>query len=160
MMAESPYRVVFDCNVYFQALISAEGPSAKCLVVAARGEVSLFCSEQTLDELCDVARRSDLRRKFRITDDRLTRLVEVIRAAAFFLDDVPRQFDSPRDPDDAHYVNLALAAKAKYVVSRDNDLLALMDAGRPEGREFRQRFPSLEIIEPQTLLRELNGMKQ
>ncbi len=158
-MPDSPYRVVFDCNVYFQSLVSAEGPAAKCIVVAARGEVSLFCSEHTLVELCDVARRSALRAKFNITEDRLGRLLETVREIAIFLDSVPDLYQCPRDPDDAHYVNLALAATAKYVVSRDHDLLALMDISRPEGRDFRRRFPSLEIIEPQTLIRELSRTK-
>lgn len=57
-------------------------------------------------------------------------------------------------------MNLALAARAKYVVTRDNDLLALMDESRPEARQFAKLFGSLRIIEPQTLLRETSPMKR
>jgi len=39
---------------------------------------------------------------------------------------------------------------AKYLVSRDNDLLDLM-----QDETFRQRFPGLVILDPVTLLGEL-----
>lgn len=42
-------RVVFDCNVYFQALIAPSGPAGECLSAAARSEVQLFLSEETID---------------------------------------------------------------------------------------------------------------
>jgi predicted nucleic acid-binding protein len=59
-----------------------------------------------------------------------------------------------RDPDDSHYVNLALAADAKLIVSRDRDLLDLMDNSIPEGLDFQGRFPSLRILDPVAFLRE------
>ena len=67
----------------------------------------------------------------------------------------PETFVYERDPDDAHYVNLALAADAKLIVSRDKDLLDLMDQAKPEGRDFHTRFPTVRILDPVSFLREL-----
>lgn len=38
-------RVVFDCNVYFQALISPAGPAGRLFALAAVQLVELFVSE-------------------------------------------------------------------------------------------------------------------
>jgi uncharacterized protein len=65
-----------------------------------------------------------------------------------FLDSVPHVFDYPRDPKDAHYIDLALVAHAKLIVSRDKDLLPLRDAATAEGRDFIRRFPALSILTP------------
>jgi len=82
--------------------------------------------------------------------------LESIAEIATTLVDVPAVFEFPRDPNDAHYVDLALAAQAKLIVSRDLDLLSLGDPSTPEGREFRARFPDLEILTPSELLRLLD----
>ena len=50
--------------------------------------------------------------------------------------DVPKIFTLERDPKDEIYINLALFTGATYVVSRDNDLLDLMDEQKPGGKEF------------------------
>lgn len=60
-----------------------------------------------------------------------------------------------RDPDDAHYVNLALAADARLILSRGKDLLDLMDSTKPEAAEFQKRFPTLRILNPVGFLREV-----
>jgi len=57
----------------------------------------------------------------------------------------------PRVP----YINLAIAARADYFVSRDNDILALGDLERPEGRHFHDRFPQLNIVDPIAFLRDI-----
>ncbi len=78
-----------------------------------------------------------------------------IEIVATLLAGFPETFTYQRDPDDAHYVNLALAADAKLIVSRDNDLLDLMDATKPEAAEFQTRYPSLRILSPVGFLREV-----
>jgi predicted nucleic acid-binding protein len=59
-------------------------------------------------------------------------------------------FSLPRDPKDAPYVDLAVASNAGYLVSRDKDLLELM-----QDEAFRRRFPNLKILEPVSFLREI-----
>ena len=63
----------------------------------------------------------------------------------------------PIDPDDSHYVNLALHAEAGVIVSRDKHLLNLMDAARKEAQEFMAQFPAIRVIDPVELLQELEG---
>jgi putative PIN family toxin of toxin-antitoxin system len=150
-----PLRVVFDCNVYFQALISPAGPSGRCMDLALQGRVTLFASPFALRELRETAAAPELRQKFRYDDQRIAALIENIEKIAHFVAEVPERFVYPRDPDDAHYINLALATESRYVVSRDNDLLHLTDPRTPEGREFLQRFPHLRVVQPPELLAEV-----
>jgi predicted nucleic acid-binding protein len=61
--------------------------------------------------------------------------------------DVPAFFSLPRDPDDAIYVDLAAATKAGFIVSRDNDLLELM-----QNQTFKKAYPNLTVIAPTDFL--------
>ena len=69
---------------------------------------------------------------------------------------VPAVFEFPRDPTDAHYVDLAIAAHAKLIVSRDLDLLSLGDPQTADGQDFQRRFPGLQILTPTQLLQQLS----
>jgi predicted nucleic acid-binding protein len=77
-------RVVFDCNVFLQALANPSGPAGRCVELA-------------------LAR---------------------------------------------------LKADAKLVVSRDRDLLDLMDPKKPEAAAFQRLYPSLRILNPVGFLHE------
>lgn len=68
--------------------------------------------------------------------------------------DVPRAFEYARDPADEPYLNLAIAAKAAFLVSRDRDLLDLTGHDA-ESKQFRQRFRFLKIIQPGLFLKEI-----
>lgn len=59
-------------------------------------------------------------------------------------------FNLKRDPKDEPYLNLALAAGARYLVTRDHDLLDLMN-----DEDFRRRYPDLIILDPAAFLRDL-----
>ena len=148
-------RVVFDCNTFLQALASPNGPAGRCVQLAIDGKVELFLSPTVVEELHDVASRAKVIAKLHLSPDRTQEFIEVIEVTATVLAGFPEPFVYQRDPDDAHYVNLAVAAKAKLIVSRDKDLLDLMDSTKPQAADFQARFPLLRILDPVSFLREI-----
>lgn len=151
----TPERVVFDCGVFFQALIAPGGPAGACFAAARDGRLLLFISEYVLDELRDVCARPHLTSRFGLNDNCVAAYIIQIEDAATMVESVPHIFDYPRDPDDEHYVDLAVASQARLIVSRDNDLLALDDLSNPEGKTFHERFPSLVVLTPEAMLRRM-----
>jgi putative PIN family toxin of toxin-antitoxin system len=140
---------VFDCVVYLQAAISDQGPAAACLSLVEGGRVALVASPAILAEVRDVLSRDKLRKKFpHLTDARVEQFVQHIGNIAQLLPDGPSVITLPRDPDDALYVDVAIAAQAKYLVSRDKDLLDLMTDS-----SFRQQYPDLAIVDPAQFLK-------
>lgn len=45
-------------------------------------------------------------------------------------------------------MNLAIAAAADYLVTRDQDLLDLMTGHAAECKNFRQRFRNVKVVDP------------
>jgi putative PIN family toxin of toxin-antitoxin system len=151
-----PDRVVFDCNVFVQSLISPRGPAGACVDAAVSRRIQVFASEHVLAEVQDVTERSDLVRRFRLTAERIEKFMDRLRGVVTLVDEVPHVFTYPRDPKDEHYVDLAIAVGARLVVSRDRDLLALADPKDPAGRDFQARFPAISVITPIELLAALD----
>ncbi len=144
-------RVVFDCMVFLQAITSEHGPAFACLRLVEEDRLVLVVSHEVLSEVREVLARPKVRGKFpHLDDDRVTAFLEWVEQKAVMLADVPRAFDYARDPDDEPYVNLAVAGQARYLVSRDKDLLDLMSDD-----DFLQRYPHLTVINPVAILREL-----
>lgn len=135
-------------------MASPAGPAGRCMQLAFDGELDLYISSYVIAELRETATRPRVAAKLRLTADRAEEFIESVELAATLLEGVPETFTFERDPDDAHYVNLAIAANAKLIVSRDNDLLSLMDSISSESRDFQARFRSLRIITPVQLLNE------
>jgi uncharacterized protein len=148
-------KVVFDCPIYAQSLINPLGPAAACLSHVQTGRLTLFISNYVIKEIRELPRK--VKPKLGVTPDRVERLIEDLAKYALTEDHVPDIYVHPHDPDDSHYVNLAIATNSRLIVSRDKHLLNLMDVSRSESRDFLSRFPFLRVIEPQTLLGELNS---
>lgn len=154
-MSSTPPGVVFDCTIFLQALANRNGPAFACKQLVDNGRVVLFLSDAVLQEVREVLGRPELRQKLKtLTPERVLAFLADVTARAVMLADVPNQFSYPRDPKDEPYVNLALAAGARYLVAWDKDLLDLMNEDLAEGKDFRQRFPALRILTPVTFLRE------
>ena len=75
-----------------------------------------------------------------------------MKALAEMIDPVGAVFQHPIDPKDTMIVNLAVAAGAHVITSRDRHLLSLRDAKTPAGAEFMSRFGFIEVLTPVELL--------
>ncbi len=140
---------VFDCVVFVQAILSKTGPAARCIELVENRSVRLVMSEEILTEIKDTL--EELRTTFHdaaITEEKIEHLIEMLIIHAEFVRSVERRFEYPRDPNDEPYLNLAIAAEADFIVSRDDDLLSLMTGHSPEAKEFRQRFRKIKIVDP------------
>jgi putative PIN family toxin of toxin-antitoxin system len=119
------------------------------------GRVELVVSRAVLAEVREVLERPELkpRRQGRLTAAIVEALMAWIEEHAFHFAEPPLAFTYPRDPDDEPYVDLAIAAGASYLVSRDNDLLELQSPDSEDGKQLRTLAPDLTILDPVTFLR-------
>lgn len=151
-MSES-LKVVYDCNVFLQALGNPNGPAGRCVDLALSRAVSLFLSPQVLEEIRDVTSRPKLVSRFKIRPERVQVLLENLPKSGVLVPLVPTLWSYERDPDDAHYVNLAIACDARLVISRDRDLLDLMEDANVDGRRLRQAYPDFKVLAPPAFLK-------
>lgn len=158
MSSEKP-RVVFDCMVCLQAAAREKSSAAACLRLAENNLINLYVSRDILREVENVLSRDYIRERFTaLTNESVANFMTRLRAAANYLRTVPRHYEyEERDVKDEPYINLAIEVEARYLVSRDNDLLDLMKWEKEEGREFQRRFRHLKITTPETFLQELDA---
>ena len=139
--------------VFLQAVGSGKGAAYAALQRFEAGDFRLFVSRDTLDEVRNVLSRPEIRRKLSLlTDERVAALIGRLESKATLIDPVPRRVVYERDPKDEPVLNLAIEARADYLVTRDNDLLDLMREDYSGAAAFRIQFPSLIILEPVTFL--------
>lgn len=157
MNPEEKPGAVFDCNIYFQATRNANGPAAKVFRLLEEDRFTLFVSNEVMNEVRATLTNPGIRAKNpRFTDKVIDALLELVSKHSMVLQDIPERFTYQRDPDDAKYVNLALAAGARYLVTRDKDLLDLMNEDSTEGKDFRTQFPELMILDPVSFLQQMS----
>lgn len=145
-------RVVFDCNTFLQALASPGGASGECFRLAAAGKIQLFVSPAVVAELQEVSARPKVVRQLKLTQTTIDEFIQTIHAIATSLAGFDERFRLSRDPDDSHYINLAMAAGARLIVTRDNDLLDLMLDSSDDARALRSTYPALQIVTPPRFL--------
>lgn len=127
MTAKAPPRVVLDTNVVLSALLFGGGPAARVRAGWQSARFVPLASTATAQELVRVLGYP----KFRLSRAEQEELladyvpwVEVVRVP-----DPPPAAPACRDPCDLPFLHLAIAGRARALVSGDRDLLAL--AGSP-----------------------------
>ena len=139
--------------IFLQGAARPNGPAAACLELAQQERVTLHLSPRLLTEIRDVLTRPKIQRKYPVlTLDYVDRFLVKVLSKAIVMEEVPRVFQYERDSKDEPYLNLAIAAEAQYLVSRDNDLLDLMNENDAAGQELRAQLPTLMILAPAAFL--------
>lgn len=130
-------KVVFDAGVVFSAA-GWRGEAHRCLLAMAHRQVMAYATAVTLQELRNLLEDRGDRVKYPpvTTVDWYCERVKLVAPA-------PLGKQRSRDVKDDPYLACALAAGAKFIVSRDDDLLTLE---KPFG---------IQIITPRELLTRL-----
>ena len=123
-------RVVLDTNVWL-ALWFFREPGVEGLRDAlARGALIPVRSAATDFELAEVLARPNL---FNVANDRQAGLLREWEAHAELVVDIAPAPCRCRDPDDQKFLDLALSAGARWLITRDRDLLKLRKKVRSAG---------------------------
>ncbi len=120
----------------------------------------LYISDDILNEVSEVLHRPSIQKHFpELTDETVAKFLKWVKSFAKPVKKVPAKFNNPRDVDDEIYINLAIETDAAFIVSRDKDVLDLMNAYTSEAKEFRQRFRPLKVVEPLAFLNEIQNLE-
>jgi putative PIN family toxin of toxin-antitoxin system len=118
--------------IFLQAAARPSGPAAALLELVEIGELELFVSEACREEIREVLVRPSLQLKFpSLTISTVSAFPDRIQACSVYSASVPSSFLLERDPKDSKYVDLAIATKADFLVTRDKDILDLREQGSP-----------------------------
>ena len=85
-------RVVFDCNVFLQALLSSRGPAFGCIELARAGDVAVFVSPYVLQELRRTPQHPDLKRFSRLTAESVELFIVDLMPKMHMISNVPEVF--------------------------------------------------------------------
>src|SRR5205085_659962 len=118
------------------------------------GTLILFWSKYVVGEIRRIPEKPTPRR-LGVDGEKIESLISRLQPVVRLLENAPAVFDHPVDPKDSHYVNLAVAADAKLIVSRDKHLLNLTNPLKPDAADFMRRFPTIIVLQPDQLLKSL-----
>jgi putative PIN family toxin of toxin-antitoxin system len=128
MTTKAPPRVVLDTNVVLSALLFGGGPAARVRAGWQSGRLVPLASTATAQELVRVLGYP----KFRLSADEQEELLADFMpwAAVVQIPDPPPSVPACRDPLDLPFLHLAVAGRARALVSGGRDLLVLAGAPR------------------------------
>ena len=143
-------RVTVDTNLFVSGLIGRGAPH-RLVRAWADGGFDLVLSAELLSEVADVLRRPAIRDHYGVTEAQVRRLQRRLERLG---DVVPAPEELPagiavRDPKDRHVLAAAIRGGAHYLVTGDQDLLALRGRAGLGGLEIVSVNEFLGIAEVQ-----------
>ncbi len=122
-MTRTP-RVVLDTNVVVSAFLW-EGKPGQLLAIAGEGGIRLFSSRVLQEEARATLDKPRLARAVAMTGLSAARIMADYRRLTTVVRTALLETRFSRDPDDDHVIACAIAARADYIVTGDDDLLVL-----------------------------------
>jgi len=143
-------RVTVDTNQFVSGLIG-HGASHRLVRAWAGGGFVLVLSPSLLAEIAGVLRRPSIRDRYHVTEAqvrRLERRLERLGEVVPTLTELPAGL-AVRDPKDRHVLATALGGGAHYLVTGDQDLLALKGKAALGGLKIVSVNELLDLLEIQ-----------
>jgi len=117
-------RAVVDTNILIRALIKPDGSVGPVLAHLRNGDYLLLYADPLLDELTTKLALPRIRDKYHLSDED----VETVLALVLLRGEPvapQRRIAACRDPQDDVVLEVAVAGQADFIVTGDDDLLAL-----------------------------------
>jgi uncharacterized protein len=155
-----PFRVVADTNVLLAGLVSESSASQRSIdLLMDRKAIPLISTEVMEEYRAILLHHSVVARFPGLTPRSVAMALHRLRYVADEVVTARVRFDFPRDPNDAKFVELAIARRATHIVTLDADLLSL-PAGRADAsKRFRQRLGAVHVLRPAQFLAQFEGAR-
>src|SRR5210317_1682810 len=105
-------KIVLDTNVLVSGLLTPFGPSGKIVRMVSAGELILYIDARILSEYQEVLHRP----KFKFNKDHISILLDFIKLYGQFVSSLPLKIRLP-DPDDEPFLEVAIAGKARSLIT-------------------------------------------
>lgn len=152
----SPIRVVLDTNVLLAGLVSENSASQRVVDALLDRRAVPLVSTQAMAEYKAVLLHPAITHRFpELTSRRVAMALHKFRYVADEVATGRVRFEFPRDPNDAKFVELAIAGGATHIVTLDPDLLSLPRGRSDASRRFRQRLRGVGVMRPGAFLEAL-----
>jgi hypothetical protein len=128
--------VVLDTNIIVSGTIQKAGHSAAILDAWRDGQFLLIVSEALLEEVRDVLHRSHIKKKYRLADEEIEKVLDDLRR---YSKEVPGKLEVhiiQEDPEDNFLISAALEEEADYIIS-----------GNPHLKNLKE-YKGIKIISP------------
>ncbi|MBI4605991.1 MAG: putative toxin-antitoxin system toxin component, PIN family [Planctomycetes bacterium] len=113
--------VLVDTNVWVSAFLNPRGSPARIRKAWYAGRFDAVMSAPLLEELADVLARPRIVRKYGLSTKEIEQFIRLLGQGGIPVP-VTGSLRECRDPDDDVVLETAVAGKAKYVVTRDDDI--------------------------------------
>lgn len=153
-MPPNDCRVVLDTNILVRAFINIRSDSGRVLKACELRRVVPLLSGPVLNEYRSILRDPELVSRYpRLEQPEIALALERLLYVSDTYRRVRTRFLYPRDPKDAHLLELAIVGGATHLISTDDDLLDLPAGPDDAARRFRQRLPNLVVLKPDEFVR-------
>ncbi|MSP14718.1 MAG: putative toxin-antitoxin system toxin component, PIN family [Chloroflexi bacterium] len=125
-------RVVLDANVLISGFISPRGSPAAILRLWEEGAFELVTSAPILAELERVIHYPRIQQRYHLPEEAIREYLDLISGQAILVEPQGEIHGVERDITDNRYLECAVAANARYIVSGDAHLLDLGSYGGVE----------------------------